>query len=226
MYSLNPFTPPPPLKFLTALGIALMTVMASLPAAAQSVTFHHQGGGTDWISPHRGLVVLGSGSEATRDLKIEARDWPATTLFGVGDGSRCAYDKGGDGRTFNWATNQWEGTAKLMVGFHSASDRYTGGNPIARRCTFYAENKLNPINGMFTVRIYGKACLKGTTNVQRCWDLSSPTPPVAWSAVARLAGYNATFKHGKNCGPPQNIPGLENLAPHAAWCDFTVEIGP
>ncbi len=186
-----------------------------------------------WVSPISGTIYIsplnlvpflsGNGPEA-RDLKIEAQEWPADKLFGVGSGSRCPYDKGGDGRTFNWNTNQWEGTAKLMVGFHRASDRYTGGQTIARRCAHYAEGGLRPSTGAFTVRIYGKACLKGPTNTTRCWDLSSPTPPRAWQSIARFAGYNATFEHGENCGPPRNVQGLERLDPHAAWCDFTIRI--
>ncbi len=229
--------PPPPFKRLTALVAALAALMLSLPAAAQDdVSFHHAGGGTSHSNPLARLTVLRSGNEAARNLKIKALDWPATALFGVGSDSRCAGDD--SGRQGAWVKDSskvtqlnpdgwtWrrEGTAKLLVGFHRASDRYTGGQPIARRCTYWEEGRFKPHTGMFTVRIYGKACLKGPTNAQRCWDLSSSAPPPGWIIIARLAGYEATFAHGENCGPPQTIPQREHWSPHAAWCDFTVEL--
>ena len=79
-----------------------------------------------------------------------------------------------------------------------------------------------PATGMFTVRIWGKLCLKGPTNAQRCWNLKNPAPPAAWPTIARFAGYRATFGPGGNCGPARTVDGAEGS--YAAWCDFTVDI--
>ncbi len=163
-------------------------------------------------------MVLGSGDVETRDLTIEAITWPATVTFGVGDQSGCSRSGG------RWEDGTWiPAPAIKLVGFHNASGKYTVGQRVATACRYYEESEWKSATGMFTVRIWGKLCLKGPTNAQRCWDLKNPTPPAGLLAIARFGGYRATFAPGPNCGPARTVEGLESQPPYAAWCDSTVD---
>ena len=173
----------------------------------------------------------------TRDLKIAATNWTATVA--IGTAGRCGSDD--DGTTRTWVRNPdkvtllnpegWEaqrsGTPRPLVRYHIADDRYSRGEPIARACTYWEEGRWKPATGgTFTLRIWGKLCHAGISNVQRCWDLSTPTPPRGLLAVARLSGYGATFAPGSpNCGP-ERWPSPEWQAdggpPYAEWCDVEV----
>ncbi len=139
----------------------------------------------------------------------------------MGDQSGCTRSGG------RWENGSWIPAPKTqLVAFHNASGKYTGGQPVATACRYYAEGEWKTATGMFTVRIWGKLCLKGPTNVQRCWALQKPSPPTGFLAVAKFAGYRATFAPGPHCGPARTLEGLENLASYAEWCDFTVDNRP
>ncbi len=228
----------------------LLLAVLAIPAQAQEVTIFHTAGGTSFNNPITGLIAFPLGDVETRDLVIEARDWPATVSFGVGSGSRCAYG---------------DGDATRLVGFHNASGRYTGGQPIAEACTYrgqpkcsrtvtvrgrsYTANRGHPScgsnmqqgdnnvpmgtptasTGMFTVRIWGKVCLNGTVGgVSRCSQLGPERDLESagqWLSHINQNGYRATFAPRRNCGPakwPTTEMRSRGRPSYAEWCDFTV----
>ncbi len=103
--------------------------------------------------------------------------------------------------------------------------QYTGNTP-NQQANSYAPER-TPSNGIFKLRIWGRVCHAGTSNVQRCWDLKNPTPPPGFTFLANAAGYGATFWPNSNCGPRSwPTPELKAAgAPaYAKWCDVTVDV--
>ena len=74
--------------------LVLALVALAGAAHAQTADIFHNSGGTSYNNPLTTLRVLGSGQDETRDLTIEAREWPATVSFRVGEGSGCGRSGG------------------------------------------------------------------------------------------------------------------------------------
>ncbi len=178
------------------------------------------------------------------------------TTFGVGPGSHCAHSAGrGGGVEFlnptgtyslggaiaiacsTWTTRKCSRSVTFMGRTFTANrgyprctgdttpltGEYTGNTPQQQT----APGTFTPSNGIFRVRVWGKVCHAGTSNVQRCWNLKDPTPPAAFAFLANAAGYGATFQTDGHCGPP-SWPTLELQAAgapaYAKWCDVTVDV--
>ena len=216
------------------LAIGGQATLAQVVQEARERTAVLDNEGRDHTDPVRGLtgnlLAVTSGPQGLnsgifQNLDIEASNWTATV--GIGAAARCAYDRGGDGRTFNWGTNQWDGEAKPMVGYHIANDKYTNGEPIARACTYHEGGALKKVkDGWFTVRVYGKISLPGFSEVHSLKTPAPPQDPNTWNWNGW--GYHATFKPGKNCGPARwPTPELRTagLPPYAEWCEFVVDAG-
>ncbi len=129
-----------------------------MPAKAQEVTIFHTEGGKGWNNPHIGLVVFELGDVETRALVVEKRDWPSTVTFGAGSEYRCAY--GG------------ENDAEKLVGFHNVNGRYTGGEPIAKACTYRGNPKCSR-----TVRIRGLSYTANRGSPPCTGPLQDPNKP-------------------------------------------------
>ena len=102
--------------------------------------------------------------------------------------------------------------------------QYTGNTPQQQDDTYTPTR--TPSNGIFRVRVWGKVCPAGVSNVP-CWDLRDPDPPPGFGLVANQSGYGATFQHAHNCGPRSwPTPELQAAgAPaYARYCDITVDV--
>jgi len=241
-------------------GLLLAAALA-LPAAAQqdcgAVNAHavsvntvvaHRAGGTDHNNPSGLTVLRSTGSDDYEtDLHIgTAANWTASVA--IGSAGRCAGDADPTRRwvwfrdataRYGW-NGRWEGTARPLVSHHIADRSYDPGTPIARKCTYKADDdgrgEFTPHRGLFTVRIHGKLC---HTNGTYCVDFR---PGGADGSAHRdcrqynRAGYTATFAPGPRCGPPQwPTRALREAAArgqleedaalgYAEWCDFTVTV--
>ncbi len=125
------------------------------------------------------------------------------------------------GRTFT--ANK--GYPRCMGDTTALTGEYTGNTPNQQDSSYTPAR--TPSNGIFKVRIWGKVCHAGPRGVQRCWDLKNPTPPPAFATVANEAGYGATFRTARHCGPPSwPTPELQaaGAQAYAKWCDVTVDV--
>ena len=184
-----------------------------------------------------------------RDLHIEAFNWSASV--GVGAAAACTGYKSEQRPAGSWVKDpekvtrlnpegwSWQrrDPIKPSVQYHIEDATYSHREPIARVCKIYTEGRFRPTTdgGQFTVRVWGKVCLNGSSNIRpSCLQYTppgtAPAPPRGWVSVAGRTGYTATFRPGPNCGPatwPE--PELREDFPnggYAQWCDFTVIVPP
>ncbi len=221
---------------------ALMAVLA-LPAQGQSVLDNTARTVTGLTAP---LLTDTGDRDLTRDLHIEAFNWTATV--GVGAAFRCPGDKSVQRPAGSWVKDpekvtrlnpegwvwQRRDPIKPAVSYHIEDATWSHGDPIARACKIYTDGRLRPITsgGRFTLRVWGKVCLDGQSNVRpSCLQYKPGTalaPSAAWLGVLRHAGYKATFRPGPNCGPATwPSPDMQERFPtqgYAQWCDFTVVV--
>ena len=223
-------TPPPSISARLAAALLIAALALTADAQISSVVLNNTGKSCDNPAANLTNFLNDTSVDSTvRELDIEARDCPATVLFGVGETSRCAYGAGG---------------ATQLVAFHNATGTYSHDQPIARACTYrghgkcsrtvtidgvsYTANRGSPPcpeswvennmhvgapsitgfnsnhpernhTGMFTVRIYGKVCISRDFF---CYSLKNFQPDETVLADLNSFGYFATFTPGgPNCGP-------------------------
>ena len=198
----------PPLTLLAA------ALLVALPAGAQTGTIFHTGGGTSWSNPKTTLVVFRSGDTETQNLTIEAREWPATVTFGVGDGSGCTRS---DGR---WENGTWiPGTGKLAA-FHNASGKYTGGTAIATACPHQGVARCSNdvtvnLSNFSMLGLEGERTFTANRGAPRCSDPQHQ----ATRGTQTATGMFTVRIWGKLCREsPDNVPecwDLKNSTPPA-----------
>ncbi len=128
------------------------------------------------------------------------------------------------GRTFT-ANKGYPRCSEASNDVTALTGQYTGTTPNQQDNSFTPTR--TPSNGIFRVRVWGKVCHGARAHAQRCWDLKNPTPPPGFPTIVNAAGYGATFRTDRHCGPPSwPTPELQAAgAPaYAKWCDVTVDV--